>query len=115
MNSPIIRYDDNKGKIEVYVCDTLIGSVEYGGTPSIYEDTEATLNFEIEYYKDAVIRSADGTEMLTVTDARIAAEDPVMAIGNRTGTTRFSELAFNYLVKKKVATEPPAADRKSVV
>jgi len=113
--NPIKITDDTKGKIEVYVCDTLIGTVEYGGTPDIYEDTEATVNSEVEYYKQAVIKGADGTEMLTITDARIAVIDPVVAIGNRNGTTKFSELTFVYTVAKKTATEEPAPTEEPVV
>ena len=105
--------DDNKGKIEVFVGDTLIGTVEYSGAGYFDYDHPVAKDNDVEYYKEAVIKAADGTEMLKVTDARIAVEEPVLAIGSRSGVTHFSDLTIYYSEPAK-PTDAPATEEPAV-
>lgn len=107
--------DDNKGKIEVFVGDTLMGTVEYSGAGTFDDEHPVALDNDVEYYKNAVIKAADGTEMLKVSDARIAVEEPIFAIGSRSGVTHFSDLTIYYAEAVKPtnapATEVPPTEK----
>ena len=109
--NPVKITDDGKSHIEIFVCDTLMATVDYSGEPSDYPDDEENGVNEggLLYYKNAVVKGADGTELLSIDNARIAAEQPVFAIGNRNGTTYFSDLKVSYFKVKKAATPEPTA------
>ena len=100
--------DDNKSHIELFVNGTLLATVDYSGEPSDYPDEEGVIMENgVLYYKNAVVKGADGTELLNIDNARIAAEVPIIALGNRNGETRFKDFAITYSAPKKAPTPEP--------
>ena len=100
--------DDNKSHIEVFVNGTLMATVDYSGEPSEYPDEDGVIMENgILYYKNAVVKGADGTELLNVDNARIAAELPIIALGNRNGESHFKDFTLTYSAPKKAATPEP--------
>ena len=53
------------------------------------------------------IRLADGTELLNIDNARIAAEMPIIALGNRNGESHFKDFEITYSAPKKAPTPEP--------
>ena len=100
--------DDNKSHIELFVNGTLLATVDYSGEPSDYPDEEGVIMENgVLYYKNAVVKGADGTELLNIDNARIAAEIPIIALGNRNEEARFKDFAITYSAPKKAPTPEP--------
>lgn len=102
--------DDGKGTIEIYVCESLICKVLYSGEPDTYPDG---LNEDCEnlYYKTGKIVSPDGTELLSIDNARISADTPCFGIGNRpepSAITNIRGLSISYFEKPKPTAAPTA-------
>ncbi len=100
--------DDNKSHIEVFVNGTLLATVDYSGEPSDYPDEDGVIMENgILYYKNVVVKGADGTELLNIDNARIAAELPIIALGNRNGESHFKDFEITYSAPKKAPTPEP--------
>ena len=100
--------DDNKSHVELFVNGTLLATVDYSGEPSDYPDEEGVIMENgVLYYKNAVVKGADGTELLNIDNARIAAELPIIALGNRNGESHFKDFEITYSAPKKAPTPEP--------
>ena len=111
--------DDGKTKVEIYVNDALLATVEYGGERGTYPDGDEG-DSDVTYYKHAVIKDASGTELLTLDNARISAEYGGIGVGNRGDVvSRFNNVVIKYMAKKKAnptaapATPTPAPTEKA--
>lgn len=106
--------DDGTSKVEIYVNDILVCTVEYGGEPAPYPDGDDG-DVELLYYKNAVVKSADGTEVLSVDNARICAEYSTLAIGTRGLPSYFNNLILTYETDDSSKNEqPPATEQPDV-
>lgn len=111
--------DDNKGKMDISVNGALLCTVEYGGEPGAYPDGDEG-DCEVLYYKNAAIKGADGTELMKIDNARIAAETPLIALGNRDMSNNqrpadvvlFDNLILTWKEAKPVATPTPEITQK---
>lgn len=99
--------DDGKGKVGIAVNGMALCTVEYGGEPGTYPDGDEG-DCDALYYKNAVIKGADGTERLKIDNARISADYSVIALGNR-GAEKlyFNNLQLTYEEAVPVATPTP--------
>lgn len=100
--------DNNAGLVSIYVENNLFATVEYGGEPGEYELSDTYEPGTLFFYKHAEIKNAQGEVLLAMDDAKIAAENPIFAIGNRDSTTYFNNLAIKYLAEAPKATPTPA-------
>jgi hypothetical protein len=99
--------DDGKSSVKVYVNNALLATVEYGGEPGTYPDGDEG-DSDIMYYKHAVIKDAEGTQLLELDNARISADYSAVGIGNRgENTTTIDNVTLKYMQKKKAATPVP--------
>ena len=99
--------DDGKSSVKVYVNNALLATVEYGGEPGMYPDGDEG-DSDIMYYKHAVIKDAEGTQLLELDNARISADYSAVGIGNRgENTTTIDNVTLKYMQKKKAATPVP--------
>lgn len=99
--------DDGKSKIELFINDVLLCSVEYGGEPSAYPDGDDQ-DSEVLYYKNAVVKDANGAEVLNVDNARLCAEYSTLAIGSRDDIhVYFNNIILAYETDAPKPTTPP--------
>ena len=99
--------DDGKGLVKVYINEVLLATVEYGGERGTYPDGDEG-DSDVVYYKHAVIKDSEGTQLMELDNARISAEYAAVGVGNRgENTTKLDNVKLTYMQKKKAATPVP--------
>lgn len=99
--------DDGKSKVELFINDILLCTVEYSGEPSAYPDGDDE-DSEVLYYKNAVVKDANGAEVLSVDNARLCAEYSTLAIGSRDDSNvYFNNILLTYEADAPKPTTPP--------
>ena len=99
--------DDGKSRLEIYVCGTLLSTVEYGGEPGTWPDGDEG-DCDALYFKQAAIKDAEGNVLLELNNARISAQYSIIGIGNRGDvSTTLDNVELTWLQKKKAATPVP--------
>ncbi|NLN05913.1 MAG: hypothetical protein GX166_14110 [Clostridiaceae bacterium] len=86
--------DDGEKKVEIFFNDILMATVEFS-EPGVYEEDEEDDN---EYFKNAVVKDAEGNELLSLDNARINAEGSQVAIGVRNIEFQFDNIYISYEV-----------------
>lgn len=93
LKSEFNRYmfvDNNKGKAEIYINDTLFATVEYSNVTTYPKDKDDTN--QTKFYKNVTVKDASGKVVLTVENSRLSPEN-VIAISERQSDFEFDNLA----------------------
>ncbi len=95
-----IKFVDSGTKVEIYIENKLLATVEMS-EPGEYEDDAEDQN---EYLKKAVVKDDKGNVVLSIDNARLSVNEGEVAIGNRNKKLNIDNLSITYSEPDPTAT-----------
>ena len=101
-----IKFKDDGEKVEIYINDNLLATIEMS-EKGVYEEDEDDPN---EYLKKAVIKDAEGNEVLNIDNARLSPGPSQIAIGCRNLQMNIDNLKVVYQAPDPTPTPEPTPE-----